>query len=221
MFKKVVLGVVAAVLCLVAVVMSRPSTFRVERSLVMAAPAELPFGLVNTFQQWHYWSPWDAMDPKMQKTFDGPIAGPGASYSWSGNDQVGKGKMTILDAKLYERIDLKLEFTEPWQATNATVFKFEPVAEGTKVTWSMEGNNTFMGKAFSLFMDMDGMIGKDFEKGLASMKGLVEPEAKKRAEMEAKRKADEEAAAKAAAEAAAQQAPAAPEAPKAADAATP
>jgi hypothetical protein len=219
MLKKVVVGLLVVVAGFVAVVSTRPSTFRVERSLVMASPAELPFGLVNTFQQWKYWSPWEAMDPKMQKTFDGPIAGPGASYTWSGNDQVGKGKMTIVDAKLYERIDLKLEFIEPWQSTNATAFVFEPVPEGVKVTWRMEGTNTFMGKAFSLFMDMDGMIGKDFEKGLATMKSLVEPEAKKRAEIAAQRKAAEEAAAAAQAAQAAQ-APAAPEAPQA-GAATP
>jgi hypothetical protein len=213
MLKKVLLALALVVVGLVAVVATRPPTYRVERSLVMAAPADLPFGLVNAFRQWHYWSPWEALDPKMVKSFDGPIAGPGASYSWSGNDDVGKGKMTIVDAKPYERIAMKLEFLEPWPSTSDNIFLFEPVAEGVKVRWIMEGTNNFVGKAFSLFMDMDGMIGKDFEKGLAAMKALVEPEARNRAEIAARREVQDEAAAAA-------QAPAAPVVPEAPQAGT-
>jgi len=174
----------------------------------MAAPAELPFGLVNSFGNWQYWSPWEKLDPAMKKTLDGPFAGPGAIYMWSGNDKAGQGKMTILESQLYERIRIQLEFIKPWQATNLTTFTFEPAPEGVTVRWAMEGQNTFVGKAFSLFLDMDGMIGKDFERGLADMKALVEPEAKKRAAMAAQQKAAQEAAA-AAAE------PSAPTAPQA------
>jgi hypothetical protein len=189
MLKKVVLALAVAVVGFVALVASRPSTFRVERSLTMAAPAELPFGLVNSFGNWRHWSPWEKLDPAMKKTLDGPFAGPGAIYAWSGNDKAGQGKMTILESQLYERIRIQLEFIKPWQATNLTTFTFEPAPEGVTVRWVMEGQNTFMGKAFSLFMDMDGMIGKDFENGLATMKSLVEPEAKKRAEMKARQEA--------------------------------
>jgi hypothetical protein len=191
MLKKVSLALAVAVVGFVAVVVSRPSTYRVERSITVAAPVDLPFGLVNDFHRWHFWSPWDALDPKMEKTFDGAYAGPGATYAWSGNDQVGKGKMTILDAKPYDSIHIQLEFLEPWASTNATLFTFQPVAEGIRVTWAMEGHNTFLGKAFSLFLDMDGMIGKDFEKGLASIKTLTETEAKNRLEREALLKARE------------------------------
>lgn len=189
MLKKVVLALAVAVVGFFALVASRPSTFRVERSLTMAAPAELPFGLVNSFGNWRHWSPWEKLDPAMKKTLDGPFAGPGAIYMWSGNDKAGQGKMTILDSQLYERIRIQLEFIKPWQATNVTTFTFEPAPEGVTVRWAMEGQNTFMGKAFSLFMDMDGMIGKDFENGLATMKSLVEPEAIKRAEMKARKEA--------------------------------
>jgi len=113
---------------------------------------------------------------------------------------VGEGRMTIEESKANELVRIKLEFIKPWQATNSTTFTFSPVAEGTSVTWKMEGQNDFMGKAFSLFMDMDGMIGKDFEKGLATIKTLTETEAKNRLERQAllKAKAEAEAAARAA-----------------------
>ncbi|WNG59286.1 SRPBCC family protein [Archangium gephyra] len=185
MLKKISLALVVALIGVGAVVASRPSTFRVERSITIAAPVELAFGTVNDFHKWQFWSPWAAKDPKMQTTFDGAFAGPGAIYTWSGNDQVGKGKMTIVDAKLYESIQIQLEFSEPFAATNTAFFTFKPTGEGNiQVTWAMEGNNTFLGKAMSLFMDMDGMIGKDFEQGLATIKTLTEKEAKNRLERE-------------------------------------
>ncbi len=203
MLKKIALALAVALVGFGAVVASRPSTYHVERSITVAAPVDLPFGLVNDFHRWRFWSPWEALDPKMKKTFDGPYAGPGAIYEWAGNKDAGKGRMTILESKPYESISILLEFTEPWASTNHTAFTFQPVPEGIRVTWAMEGKNDFLGKAFSLFMDMDGMIGKDFEKGLASMKTLAETEAKKRAEEAARLAAEKAAAEKAAAEAAA------------------
>ncbi|AKJ05387.1 polyketide cyclase/dehydrase/lipid transport protein [Archangium gephyra] len=197
MLKKISLALVVALIGVGAVVASRPATFRVERSITIAAPVELPFGAINDFHKWHFWSPWAAKDPKMQTTFDGAFAGPGAIYTWSGNDEVGKGKMTIVDAKLYESIQIQLDFSEPFAATNTTLFTFKPTGDGSlQVTWAMEGNNTFLGKAMSLVMDMDAMIGKDFEQGLATLKTLTEKEAKNRLERELQLKA------KAAAEAA-------------------
>jgi hypothetical protein len=194
MLKKVSLALAVAVIGLAAVVVSRPSTYRVERSITIAAPVDLPFGIVNDFHRWKYWSPWEARDAKMQKIFDGPYAGPGAIYMWSGDSEVGKGKMTILDSKPYESIRIQLEFIEPWASTNTTTFTFQPGSEGVTVRWAMEGNNTFLGKAVSLFMDMDGMIGADFEKGLATIKSLTENEAKNRREREALARAKAEAA---------------------------
>ncbi|HEX8436063.1 SRPBCC family protein [Archangium sp.] len=206
MFKKVVLALAVALVGLGAVVASRPSTYHIERSITVAAPVDLPFGLVNDFHKWKYWSPWDALDPKMKKTFDGPYAGPGAIYAWSGNKDAGKGQMTILESQPYESIRILLEFSEPWASTNTTTFTFQPVAEGIRVTWAMDGQNGFLGKAFSLFLDMDGMLGKDFDKGLATIKSLTEGEAKNRREREARLKAKAEEAAQAPAPAAAPQA---------------
>jgi hypothetical protein len=200
MLKKLVFAITALVVGFVAFVMMRPSTYRVERSITVAAPADLPFGLVNDFHRWKYWSPWDALDRNMKKTFDGPYAGPGAIYSWSGNEQAGQGTMTLLESKPYESIHIQLEFLKPWPSKNTITFTFQPVAEGVTVRWAMDGNHDFMGKAFSLFMDMDGMIGKDFEKGLATIKSLTETEAKNRLERQAllKAKAEAEEAARAA-----------------------
>jgi hypothetical protein len=200
MLKKVFLALAVALVGFGAVVASRPSNFRVERSITIAAPVDLPFGIVNDFHKWHFWSPWEALDPNMKKTFDGPFAGPGAIYAWSGNEAAGEGKMTILESKPYESIHIELEFLKPWPGKSLTLVTYQPVPEGIQMTWAMEGQNDFMGKAMSMFVDMDSMLGKDFEKGLATIKTLTEQEAKNRLEREArlKAKAEAEAAAKAA-----------------------
>jgi hypothetical protein len=114
------------------------------------------------------------MDPQMKKTFDGASSGVGAVYAWTGNDKVGEGKMTIEKSAAPSLVGIKLEFFKPFAATNTATFTFAPASEGTKVTWAMDGENNFVGKAFSMFMDMDKMVGADFERGLASMKTLAE-----------------------------------------------
>ena len=119
-------------------------------------------------------SPWAKLDPSMKKTHEGAPAGTGAIYSWSGNDQVGEGRMTLTESRPSELIRIKLEFMKPFAATNTTEFTFKPEGNQTMVTWSMFGMNNFIAKAFGLFMNMDKMVGGDFEKGLASMKSVVE-----------------------------------------------
>lgn len=217
MLKRILLALAVALVGFGAVVASRPSTFHVERSITIAAPVDLPFGIVNDFHKWHFWSPWEALDPNMKRTFDGPFAGPGAIYAWVGNDKAGEGKMTILESKPYESIRIQLEFIKPMPGTSFTTVTYAPVPEGIKMTWAMDGQNDFMGKAICLFVDMDAMLGKDFEKGLATIKTLTEQEAKNRLEREARLKA------KAEAEAAAAQAapPAAPTGPAQAATTTP
>ena len=193
MLKRIVLALAVALVGFGAVVASRPSTFHVERSITIAAPVDLPFGIVNDFHKWHFWSPWEALDPHMKRTFDGPMAGPGAVYAWVGNKDVGEGKMTILESKPYESIHIQLAFLKPWPATSLTTLTYAPVPEGIKMTWAMDGQNDFMGKAISLFVDMDSMVGKDLEKGLGTIKSLTEQEAKNRLEREARLKAKAEA----------------------------
>jgi uncharacterized protein YndB with AHSA1/START domain len=172
--KRVGIGLVVVLLVFVVVVMTRPSAFHVERSATIAAPPEVVYAQVSDFHAWKAWSPWDKLDPSMKTTYDGPASGTGASYSWSGNDQVGEGRMTITDATPPSNVTIRLEFIKPFKATNITSFTWVPTPAGTKLTWAMDGHNDFFGKAFSMFMDMDKTIGGDFERGLASMKQIVE-----------------------------------------------
>jgi uncharacterized protein YndB with AHSA1/START domain len=174
MLKKIGIGVAAALLVLVVVIATRPSTFRIERSTKIAASPDAIFALINDFRAWQGWSPWEKLDPAMKKTHSGAPSGTGAVYSWAGNDEVGEGRMTITNSSPPKRVEIKLEFLKPWEATNTTLFTVEPGEGGSNVTWAMEGKNNFASKAFGLFMDMDAMVGKDFEKGLGAMKALAE-----------------------------------------------
>ena len=132
------------------------------------------FALVNDFRKWEAWSPWAKLDPSMKTTFEGPAEGLGSIYTWSGNGEVGEGRMTLTDSHPSDLVRIKLEFLKPITATNTTEFTFKPEGNQTAVTWNMTGTNNFMGKAFNLFMNMDKMVGGDFEKGLAQMKSTVE-----------------------------------------------
>lgn len=200
MLKKALLVVGVLIVGVVALVASRPSEFSIERSLVVGAPPELAFAQVNDFKAWAKWSPWAKLDPQMAITYGGPEAGGvGATYEWKGNKDVGSGKMAITESKPGELVKIQLDFLEPFPASNVTQFIFAKEGEGTKVTWRMDGKNTFMGKAFSLVMDMDKMIGADFEKGLAAMKTESEA-AQAQALAQAKAEAEKAAAEKAAAE---------------------
>lgn len=208
MLKKILIGVAVVLVGLVAFIASRPSSFRVERSATIAAPAEVVFAMINDFHQWQAWSPWEKLDPSMKKTLDGPAAGVGAIYYWNGNDQVGEGRMTVTESRPNERITIKLEFLKPFASTSNIEFTVAPSGSDVKLTWVMGGHNDFMGKVFSTFMDADSMIGKDLEKGLANLKAGAEAEAKRRADEAAKKAAAEAEAAKKAAEAAAANSPA-------------
>ena len=201
MLKKILFGVVAVLVALMGVIATRPDTYTVQRTATLKASPDVAFALVNDFRQWGEWSPWDKLDPNQKRTFEGAELGVGARYGWSGNDQVGEGRMSIEESKANELVRIKLEFLKPWASTNATSFQFSPTADGVSVTWKMEGNHDFMGKAMSLVMDMDAMLGKDFDAGLANMGKAAEAEMQKRAE--AAKLAAEKAAAEAAAEAAA------------------
>lgn len=200
--KKVLIGLVVLLGGFSAFVTTRPDDYKVERTATMAAPPELVFAQVSDFHNWAAWSPWDKLDPAMKKDFSGADKGVGASYHWVGNDKVGEGRMTITDATASSQVGIKLEFMKPFESTSTTTFTLAPAAEGTKFTWSMAGKNNFVSKAMGVFASMDSMIGKDFEAGLANLKGVVEPLAKQQAE-----------AAKKAAEAAAAPAPDAAPAP--------
>jgi hypothetical protein len=178
MIKKILLLAVVVVVVGIAafavVVALQPSHYQVQRSATMNAPAAVVFNQVNDFHKWDAWSPWAKLDPNMKTTHEGPAAGTGAVYSWVGNSDVGEGKMTITDSKPADLVKIKLEFIKPFAATSDTVFTFRPQGNQTAVTWTMDGENNFIGKAFCMFMNMDKMVGGDFEKGLAQMKTVAE-----------------------------------------------
>lgn len=182
---KKALGILVVVLVGFALfVATRPAHFKVSRALAMHAPADVVYALLVDFHEWAGWSPWDKMDPTMERTYSGADRGVGAAYAWQGNDKVGVGAMTIKDARPSSRIVIDLNFEKPMKAHNVTTFSLLPHGEGTTlVTWSMEGDNGFVGKAFGVVMDMDKMVGSDFERGLDTLKSISEGEAKKAAEL--------------------------------------
>jgi len=162
---------------LVAVIASRPDEFKIERSASMAAPPDIVFGLVNDFHKWEGWSPWAKLDPTMQVQYDGPPSGVGAQYSWNGDKNVGEGRMAITQSKPNEVIAVDLQFLKPFPAHNVATFTFVPDSAGTRVSWAMTGRSTFMGKAIGLLMNMDQLVGRQFDTGLASLRTLAEGEA--------------------------------------------
>jgi uncharacterized protein YndB with AHSA1/START domain len=168
---KTILIVLVALIALVLIfAATRPGHFRVERSVVVAAPAEKVFPLIDTLQSWRTWSPYERKDPAMQRTYSGPASGVGASYAWKGNKEVGEGRMEIVESTSPSIIRFRLDFAVPFEAHNEAVFALEPVAGGTRVSWAMTGASPFMFKLMGLFMNMDAMIGRDFEAGLATLK---------------------------------------------------
>ena len=174
MLKKILVVAVVVILAFVTFVACQPSEFHIRRSARMSAPASAVFAEINDFHQWAAWSPWEKLDPAMKKTFEGAPQGVGAIYSWSGNREAGKGRMEIVQSKPADLVRIKLNFLEPFKATDDTEFALKPEANQTVVTWTMSGKNPFLMKAMGLFVNMDKMIGGDFEKGLAQMKAVVE-----------------------------------------------
>jgi uncharacterized protein YndB with AHSA1/START domain len=166
----VIVLVAATVLGLAAL---KPGSFRIARTDFVAAPPDKVFALVSDFHTWNQWSPWEALDPAMNRTFSGADRGIGAIYAWSGNKKVGEGRMEITGVEPDSRLTIKLDFMRPWKASNTAEFLLNARPEGTEVTWSMMGASPFMFKLMGLFMNMDQMVGRDFEKGLANLKAVL------------------------------------------------
>jgi Polyketide cyclase / dehydrase and lipid transport len=179
MLKAIVIILIIGIAGFLGVVAMQPAEFRVTRSATIAAPVSTVFSQVNDFHNWESWSPWAKRDPQMKQTYEGAPAGVGAGTTWVGNSEVGKGRMTITESRADEAIRIKLEFLEPFTVTNIAEFEFKTDGTKTRVIWSMSGTNNFMAKAVGLFMNMDKMIGGDFEQGLANLKALTEAAAPK------------------------------------------
>jgi hypothetical protein len=174
MLIKSLIAVAAIVVVLAIIVAIQPSQFRVARTATISAPAPAIFAQVNDFGNWKAWSPYEKLDPAMNKTYEGPPAGAGAIYRWAGNEKAGEGSATITESRPGELVRIKLEFLKPFAATSTAEFSFKPEGSQTAVTWSLSGQNNFISKAVHLFMKMDKMVGGQFEEGLARMKSVVE-----------------------------------------------
>lgn len=174
MLKKILLALVVLIAAFAVYIAVQPSEFSISRSAEMAAPPADVFAQVNDFHKWQEWSPWAKLDPKAKATFDGPESGKGAGFAWDGNSEVGAGRMTITESKPNELILIKLDFLKPFEGTNNVEFMFNPKGDKTLVTWSMKGHNGFLARAACTLMNMKGEVEKQYEKGLANIKAIVE-----------------------------------------------
>jgi hypothetical protein len=173
--RKVLLGLLAGIAIATILIALQPSEFRVSREALIDAPADLVIAEIEDFRRWQTWSPWERLDPGMERTYGGSAAGVGATYHWVGNDEVGEGRMEITALEPLHEVVIRLDFLAPVATTNEATFTLEPVGAGTRVTWSMTGRRDWAAKLAGLLFDMEDAIGRDFEAGLASLAGVCEP----------------------------------------------
>lgn len=174
MLTKILIALPVILSLLIIVVLLQPSNFRVTRTATIFATASDVFAQVNDFRRWEAWSPWAKIDPAMKVTYEGRPSGVGASHVWSGNNEVGEGRSTIVESRPNELIRMKLEFVRPFAGTNDVEFTFKPDGDQTLVTWSMSGKKNFMCKAMGLLMNCEKMCGGHFEQGFANLRAVVE-----------------------------------------------
>ncbi|MEP6944124.1 MAG: SRPBCC family protein [Betaproteobacteria bacterium] len=174
MIKTIVIVLIAVVAAILGYAMTRPDTFSVQRAISIKAPPDKIFPLIDDFHRWPVWSPWEKMDPDMKRTYSGPAAGKGAAYAWQGNSKVGEGRREILEDPAPSKVVIKLDIIKPFEGHYTATFRLEPRGETTNVTWTMDGPAPYMAKVMGVFMNLDKMIGSDFEAGLANLKAAAE-----------------------------------------------
>jgi len=174
MVKIVVIIVVVIVMGVLVYASTKPNTFSIVRKIKIKASPEKVFAEINNFKQWKLWSPWEVKDPDMQRTYSGTASGVGTIYEWSGNNNVGQGRMELTESIAPQKIVIQLDFFKPFEAHNIAEFTFVQEGDATLVTWEMRGPQMFMSKLMCIFMDMDKMVGSDFEAGLMNLKKLAE-----------------------------------------------
>lgn len=173
MLIQIIIALVVVVAVIVIYAATKPDTFHVERSINIKAPPEKIFPLLNDFHLWNDWTPYNK-DPAMKKTYSGSDKGVGASYAWEGNKEVGRGTIAITATMPPEKVVLDLHMIEPFEGRNVVQFTLQAAGDSTRVTWGMDGKNNFIVKVMGMFFDMDKMVGKDFEVGLAKLKIVAE-----------------------------------------------
>jgi len=173
MIKKIVLAVIAVVATVLILAATRSAGFRVERSAVLDAPPMALFEQVNDHRKFLAWNPFMKLDPNVKSTYSGPATGVGSVCSWDGNSDIGAGSCTIIESKPGELVRSRMDWLRPMEGTSTVDFTFVPQGDKTVVTWAMYGQNNFMGKLVSLFINCDKMCGPQFEKGLAELGRLT------------------------------------------------
>ena len=174
MFKFIAIAIAVLIAAVLIYATTRPDTFSVQRTETIKAPPDKIFPLINDFHSWPSWSPWEKLDPAMQRTHSGATAGQGATYAWVGNSKVGEGRMEILASAPSSKISIKLDFIKPFEGHNTADFTLQPQGDSTQVTWVMYGPAPYVTKLMGVFVSMDKLIGKDFEAGLANLKSAAE-----------------------------------------------
>jgi uncharacterized protein YndB with AHSA1/START domain len=174
MLKTIAIVVVVLVAGVLIFAATKPDTFRIQRAASIQAPPERVFALINDFTRWGAWSPWEKKDPAMKRTFGPATSGKGAVYAWEGSKDVGQGRMQIVESVPPSQVAIALDFVRPFEAHNIVEFTLEPKGDATNITWAMWGNTPYFGKILRVFINMDRMVGKDFEAGLASLKAAAE-----------------------------------------------
>lgn len=173
MLLTILLVIVIIVAALLGLAATRPNTFRVERNATLPAAPDAIYPLIVDLHQWENWSPYEKKDPTMQRSFSGAASGKGAGYAWEGNSKVGAGRMEIIDAVPPGKVVIQLDFLRPMQARNTAEFTLLPLGDATQVTWAMYGPTNFMSKLMGVVINMDKMIGADFEVGLQNLQRVV------------------------------------------------
>jgi uncharacterized protein YndB with AHSA1/START domain len=174
MIKTITLVVVLLIAALLIYAATRPDSFRIQRSTTIKAPPEKIFPLINDFEGWRTWSPWENLDPALKRSYSGPKSGKGAVYAWEGNNDVGHGRMEIDESSAPSRIVIKLDFLKPFEAHNIAEYTLAKQGDATNVTWAMHGPSPYLAKLLGVFCSMDSMVGSKFEEGLANLKALAE-----------------------------------------------
>lgn len=174
MLKSIALIIVLAVAALLLYATTRPDTFAVQRSTVVQAGTDKLFPLINDLHQFNTWNPYARKDPAMQIRYRGPASGPGAAFDFSGNKDAGKGSVEVTGGQAPTRVDMVLHMIEPFEGRNQISFTLTPQDNATLVTWAMHGPSLYISKLIGIFIDMDHMIGRDFEAGLAQLKAVAE-----------------------------------------------
>ncbi len=174
MIKTIIIVIVVLIGGVLILAATKPDIFRVQRAAVIKAPPVRIFALIDDFKAWGSWSPWEKKDPAMKRTYGATTRGKGAAYAWEGNKDVGQGSMEITASIPSSKIALKLDFLKPFEAHNSVEFTLETRGDTTNVTWTMQGPTPYFAKIIHVFINMDKMVGKDFEAGLANLKAAAE-----------------------------------------------